>query len=95
MLCPLLVATASSYGFLSRGMGFGPYDNDLALRGLSNELPYVSPDPFVVSTSNNSCMDSSVCSDPFVVSARFYKLLAFLVMAQDDVRNRHTMEVRE
>jgi len=37
------------------------YDNDSALRGLSNELPYVSPDLLVVSTSNY--MDSSVCSN--------------------------------
>ena len=44
-------------------MAFGPYDNDPALRGLSNELPYVSPDLFVVSTSNNNYMDSSVCSN--------------------------------
>ena len=64
VLTALLLAGAepSSYGFLSRGMAFGPYDNDLdtALCAFPNELPYVSPDP-VVSTSNY--MDSSVCSD--------------------------------
>ena len=61
MLSPLLWTVASSYGFLSRGMAFGPYYIDPALCGLSNELPYVSPDLFVVSTSNY--MDSSVCSN--------------------------------
>ena len=59
MLSSLLLAAASSYDFLSRGMAFGPYDP--ALYGLSNELPYVSPDLFVVSTSNY--MDSSACSN--------------------------------
>ena len=41
MLSPLLLAVASSYGFLSRGMAFGPYDNDLdtALCAFPNELP--------------------------------------------------------
>ena len=40
-------------------------NNDPALYGLSNELPYVSPDLLVVSTSNknNNYMDSSVCSN--------------------------------
>ena len=42
MLSSLLLAAASSYDFLSRGMAFGPYDP--ALYGLSNELPYVSPE---------------------------------------------------
>ena len=59
MLSSLLLAAASSHGFLTRGMAFGPYDP--ALHGLSNELPYVSPDLFVVSTSNY--MDSSACSN--------------------------------
>ena len=63
MLPSLLLAAASSYGFLSRGMAFGSYDP--ALYGLSNELPYVSPDLLVVSRSNknNNYMDSSVCSN--------------------------------
>jgi hypothetical protein len=62
-LSPLLLAAASSYGFLSRGMAFGPYDP--ALCGLPNEPPYVSPDLLVVSRSNknNNYMDSSVCSN--------------------------------
>ena len=39
-------------------MAFGPYDNDPALRGLSNELPYVSPDP----ACNLLCFAIAVCS---------------------------------